>query len=243
MASVKEHYDGMLGPVYSWILGDFEAAYEKNVALFDRLGISATTGDTAIDLGSGPGCQSVPLAERGFTVLAIDFCENLLGELCGRAGNLPVRTVCDDILNFDKHIDGPAKLIVCMGDTLCHLPDLAAVHSLLQTVADNLQPDGQFLTSFRDYVSAELVGADRFIPVRSSDEQIFTCFVEFRDEVVRIHDILYRRVGGEWKLEVSEYDKIKVDPGDIMELLRRYGMDVRRLDDDGMIIIQAKKSS
>ena len=241
MTSVKEHYDGLLGPVYSWILGDFASAYSRNVALFERLQVRTGDNCLAIDLGSGPGCQSIPLAERGFDVLAVDFCENLLVELRQRAGELPVRTVCDDILNFDANIDGPVELIVCMGDTLCHLPNTEAVASLLQKVADNLAPGGQFITSFRDYVSAEPVGADRFIPVRSNDEQIFTCFVEFKEKVVSIHDILYRKLDGEWKLDVSEYDKIKVVPDEVLSQLRQHGMTAQQLDDDGMIVIQATK--
>ena len=241
MTSVKEHYDGLLGPVYSWILGDFDSAYSRNVALFERLQVKTGDNCLAIDLGSGPGCQSIPLAERGYEVLAVDFCENLLTELRQRASGLPVRTVCDDILNFDAHIDGPVELIVCMGDTLCHLPNTRAVVTLLQKVADNLAPGGQFITSFRDYVSAEPVGVDRFIPVRSSDEQIFTCFVEFKEKVVSIHDILYRKLDGEWKLDISEYDKIKVVPDKVLSQLQQHGMTAERLDYNGMIVIQATK--
>lgn len=240
VSSVKEHYDGLLGPVYSWILGDFDAAYAKNDALFDRLQVVSGAGKRAIDLGSGPGCQSIPLAERGYDVLAIDFCENLLVELRQRSGDLQVRTACDDILNFDAHINDPVELIVCMGDTLCHLPDTHAVATLLQKVADNLVAGGQFITSFRDYVSAEPTGADRFIPVRSSDEQIFTCFLEFKEEVVSIHDILYRKEDDKWKLDISEYDKIKVDPNEVLSQLRQHRMTARQLDDSGMIVIQAE---
>ena len=164
-------------------------------------------------------------------------------ELRQRSGDLPVRTVCDDILNFARHIDAPAGLIVCMGDTLCHLPDMDTVTTLLQEIYEKLEPGGQFVTSFRDYITAEPVGADRFIPVRSSDEQIFTCFVEFKDEVVSIHDILYRRIDGEWQLQISEYDKIKVDPREVLGQLRRHGMTARQLDDNGMIVIQAEKTA
>ncbi len=243
MASVKEHYDGMLGPVYSWILGNFEAAHEINDALFNRLQITAANGELAVDLGSGPGCQSVPLAERGFEVLAIDFCEGLLEELRGRAADLPVRTLCDDILNFGNHLGKPPQLIVCMGDTLCHLPNMDAVHTLINEVSLQLAPGGQFIATFRDYVSAEPLGAERFIPVRSSDEQIFTCFVEFKDEVVNVHDLLYRKVAGEWTLEVSEYNKIKIDPREVLELLQRLGMVAQQFEDNGMIVIQAEKTA
>ena len=81
VTSVKQHYDELLGPVYSWILGDFETAYDANVGLFETLGLAPGPGSLAVDLGSGPGCQSIPLAELGYDVVAIDFCQALLDEL------------------------------------------------------------------------------------------------------------------------------------------------------------------
>jgi 2-polyprenyl-3-methyl-5-hydroxy-6-metoxy-1,4-benzoquinol methylase len=127
LKSVRNHYDEFLAPVYSWILGDFENAYQVNVEFFASLELSAERGDVAVDLGCGPGCQSLPLAERGFRVVAIDFCQELLDELTERAGDLQITTVCDDLIEFDKHIDEPPALVVCMGDTLVHLPDTASV--------------------------------------------------------------------------------------------------------------------
>ena len=233
----------MLSPLYSWILGDFDTAYDKNVALFEQLQVTAADNDIAVDLGSGPGCQSIPLAELGFDVLAVDFCEDLLTELCERAGDLPVRTVCDDIVNFGDHLEAPAQLIVCMGDTLCHLPNMDAIQNLVQEVATHLAPGGRFITSFRDYVSQEPIGAERFIPVRSSEDQIFTCFVEFKDDVVNIHDILYRKLDGEWKLEINEYDKIKIDPDELLQMLRQSGMQASQSEDNGMILMQAENHS
>ena len=70
MHSVKDHYDKLLGPVYSWMIGDFDQAYAANVALFEKLAVTPSTNDVAVDLGCGPGCQAVPLAERGFAVTA-----------------------------------------------------------------------------------------------------------------------------------------------------------------------------
>ena len=81
METVKDHYDRFLGSVYSWILGDFDNAREKNAAFFDSLDLAPVNNAIAVDLGCGPGCQSLPLAELGYSVLAIDFCQDLLDEL------------------------------------------------------------------------------------------------------------------------------------------------------------------
>jgi ubiquinone/menaquinone biosynthesis C-methylase UbiE len=110
LKSVRNHYDEFLAPVYSWILGDFENAYHANVELFERLRLSPEQGDLAADLDCGPGCQSLPLAERGFRVVAIDFCQELLDELAERAGELQITTVCDDLTDFDQHVSACRRM-------------------------------------------------------------------------------------------------------------------------------------
>lgn len=240
--SVRKHYDEFLAPVYSWLLGDFENAYQANAELFASLELSPEQGDLAVDLGCGPGCQSVPLAERGFRVVAIDFCQPLLDELAERAADLRIRTVCDDLSEFDKHIDEPPALIVCMGDTLVHLPDIATVEKVIDRVSFALKPGGTFIYSIRDYVSSEPAGRDRFVPVRADDEQIFTCFLDYRGEVVHVHDVLYTKESGEWKLRISDYLKLRLDIAAINGHLQARGLRIaRQFSERGMICVVATR--
>jgi SAM-dependent methyltransferase len=189
LKSVRKHYDDFLAPVYSWILGDFENAYSANVEFFAGLGLAPAKSDLAVDLGCGPGCQSLPLAEIGYRVVALDFCKPLIDELIERSGGLTIRAVCADLAEFEKHIDEAPGLIVCMGDTLVHLPDENTVETVINRVTSALKPGGTFIYSIRDYVSEVPSGADRFVPVRADDEQIFTCFLDYLDDVVHVHDI------------------------------------------------------
>jgi len=240
---VKDHYDSFLGSVYSWILGDFDAAYRKYVDLFATLELVPCGDRTAIDLGCGPGCQSVPLDELGYDVLAIDFCQALLDELADRSGTLPIKPICDDIGNFQDHIENPVDLIVCMGDTLVHLPDRESVHSVIAAVCKSLKPGGVFIYAIRDYVQDVPTGAARFIPVRASDEQIFTCFLDYRDDVVHVHDILYQKQDDEWKMSVSDYLKLRLDSAVIDRQLITQGLDIsRKTETDGMITVMATKT-
>lgn len=242
MNRVKVHYDDFLGPVYSWILGDFETAHAKNTALFAELKLSALRGDLAIDLGAGPGCQSVPLAEIGFAVIAVDFCQELLDEIAEHAGHDRIETVCADIVDYTAKLDRKVKLFVCMGDTLVHLQSTTRVNELLSNVCSALAPDGRFVYSIRDYTSAEPKGADRFVPVRASDEQIFTCFLEYTDEVVHVHDIMHKKTDGTWTMQVSDYVKLRLDTAAVNDELRRNGLEI--LSEQlrhGMIIVVARK--
>ena len=244
MESVKNHYDRFLGSVYSWILGDFEKAADRSTQFFDSLDLRPGPGAIAVDLGSGPGCQSIPLARQGYDVLAVDFCQPLLDELSAHAGDLPIRTVCDDIARFDQYLSAPADLIVCMGDTLVHLPDENAVDALLDSVCAALKPGGRFIYAIRDYHTTVPEGADRFVPIRSSDDRIFTCFLDYEDESVHVHDLLHTRVDGEWTLSISDYRKLRLSCESIDARLAAGGCPVARsVPLDGMITGIARKGA
>ena len=241
METVKDHYDRFLGSVYSWILGDFENASKRNAACFESIGLSPRPGAIAVDLGCGPGCQSLPLADLGYEVLAIDFCQTLIDELAQRAQDKKIRPVCDDLSAFRSHMSEPADLIICMGDTLVHLPDEGSVNAVLQDVCESLLPGGQFIYAIRDYVSVEPQGAERFVPIRASDDKVFTCFLDYRDDAVHVHDILHRKVDGEWQMSVSDYLKLRLDTNRLNRQLESGGLRVvsnSRLD--GMIVVVAE---
>ena len=87
MKTVKEHYDSHLGPVYSWMVGDIDTAFKHSDAELDIIKLSSMVTDKAVDLGAGFGLHALPLARRGFAVIAIDTCETLLNELEARTGS------------------------------------------------------------------------------------------------------------------------------------------------------------
>jgi 2-polyprenyl-3-methyl-5-hydroxy-6-metoxy-1,4-benzoquinol methylase len=129
---VTDHYEKLLGPIYAWMVGDLDIATERADAELASIGLpSSTTGD-AIDLGAGFGMHALPLARRGYKVVALDNYEPLLQELRSRAGSLTVRAVPADLLRFREEVVRPANVILCMGDTLTHLPNVASVESLLR---------------------------------------------------------------------------------------------------------------
>ena len=242
MKSVKDHYDRFLGSVYSWILGDFDTAAARSAAFFESLGLGPAPGDLAVDLGAGPGCQSVPLARLGYDVVTVDFCQPLLDELEVHAGGLPITAVCDDIADFRRHLPGPADLIVCMGDTLVHLADLEAVDRVLDAVSASLRPGGRFIYAIRDYHSEIPAGGDRFIPIRSSEDRIFTCFLDYGETSVHVHDLLYTRVDGDWTLSISDYRKLRLERDAIDARLAAGGCPVEHSTlVDGMLAGIARK--
>ena len=242
LETVKTHYDEFLGSLYSWILGDFSNAQKKYLAFFKSIELHRNQTSVAIDLGCGPGCQSLPLAELGYDVLAIDFCQELLEELVDHAVGHTVTTVHDDLRVFRKYIDGPVDLIICMGDTLVHLPDHQSVATLLDDIAQTLKTDGKFIYAIRDYFSFVPEGIDRFVPIRANDDMIFTCFLDYNDDNVHVHDILHRKIEGVWQTTISDYQKLRLNTDQINKKLESRGLQMESSSLlDGMIVSIFKK--
>ena len=246
-ASVKAHYDTHLAPLYSWIHGGAAPARTRFAALRAERGRPPPRpGATALDLGAGNGFQALPLASAGYAVTALDLSEVLLAEL-GRdatAAGLNIRTIPGDLRKFARSAPTPApEIVVCMGDTLPHLPALADVAGVLGDAAAAVAPGGHLLLSFRDYSVARR-GADRFIPVRSEPDRIFTCFLDYGPEKLLVHDLVHTRANGEWHLAVSAYEKLRLSPVFVREQLVRAGLAiVRDTAQNGLVTLVARKTS
>ncbi len=224
MASVQEHYDDHLGPVYGWMMGDFDVATEAARTELRAAGLPAGAGRIALDLGAGPGAHAIALAKAGYAVTAIDTCAALLDELQARAGDLGITCVNDDVMHLRRHCPGALDVIVCMGDTLTHLPSLRSVERLFETIAEALGPDGVFVTTFRDYSARALEGSSRFIPVRQDHARILTCFLEYQEKTVTVYDLLHERADAGWTLRVSSYAKLRLSPEWARSTLTRLGL-------------------
>jgi len=227
MTTVAEHYANHLGPIYLWMVGGSDAALQAGSVEIEALNLRLTDGAVVLDLGAGFGMHSIPLARRGARVMAIDTSTELLRTLAELGGDLSIQAINDDLLAFPSHITEVPSAILCMGDTITHLPERCAVESLIERAAAELAPGGMFVVALRDY-SATLVGDQRFIPVRSDETRILTCFLEYEPEVVLVHDILHQRTQEGWQTRVSHYRKLRLLPEQLIASLESHGFNVRR---------------
>lgn len=225
-SNTVEHYDQHLGPVYAWMVGDFSAAAQQMADYFDMIGLHPTATKQAVDLGCGHGLQTIPLADRDFKVTAIDSCQQLLEALQSNAGTLSIDIIQGNLLMFPELVSSPVDAIVCMGDTVPHLSSMDDIHQLISSVSSSLIDGGFFCTSFRDYTSLELTGTSRFIPVRSDDERIHTCFLEYSSDVVHVHDLLHTKTQEGWVFSASAYDKLRLNPQVFNDIAHGHNLDL-----------------
>lgn len=227
MATAEHHYEHHLAPIYVWMAGGLEAALQAGTAEIEALNLPLRQGAVVLDLGAGFGTHAIPLARRGARVTAIDSSAQLLRTLNGLRGELPIRVINDDLLAFHNHVVAAPSAILCMGDTITHLPGLDAVASLIARFSFVLPPGGMLVITLRDY-SVSLSGDQRFIPVRHDQNRILTCFLEYEAQTVLVHDIVHERTADGWKTRVSHYRKLRLSPEHLIHCLQSNGFNVRR---------------
>jgi hypothetical protein len=232
MTSVQEHYGNLLAEHYTWMLGgDLESVAAENRRLLEQLGVVGPSlpDAVAVDLGSGPGPQTLALAAMGFpTVIAVDTSQRLLDELTEHARPYPgVRAVNMDLLDAMPVVatTGPVEVVVCMTDTVLCLPDTNDIVSLAERVAAALTVNGSFVLTYRD-LTERLEGVDRFLPVRSDEDRIMLCALDFAPERVTVSDLVYTLEEGGWVLDKSSYQKLRVAPDWLAEQLEAAGLAV-----------------
>ncbi len=221
---IVTHYETCLAEFYSWMFGDFDQKVDDNYQLFKNNGIVPRGSGIAVDLGGGPGFQSIALAKLGFRVTAIDLCRTLLDELEQRGAGLDIHPVLDDLGKFRDHVKS-AEVIVCMGDTLVHLESFDAIMKLVEDMYATLETGGKCVITYRD-LSHELQGVDRVIPVKSDKTTVMTAFLEYGTDHVIVNDIIYRNTDGKWNLKKSQYRKLRCSRDSIQELMQKTGFNL-----------------
>ena len=117
----------------------------QNDDFFDRYEVTPRLSGKAVDLGCGPGYQTISLARKGFEVIAIDFCPQLLQQLKAHVRQLPVKMVNDDFLRLDQYTSPETvECIVCMKDTLTHLDSFENVENLLRSCYQALEKGSRY---------------------------------------------------------------------------------------------------
>lgn len=239
--SYREHYSRFLADCYDWVFGGFKENAERNIKLFRELKLIPVDEQTVLDLGCGSGFQSVPLAEGGYRVVGVDTSSKLLAVMKRRIGWMDVTAVEADLMDFTSYAGYQPSLAVCMGDTLSHLSSLEDVAALIRNVQKELMSGGVFLLTFRD-MSRELEGADRFIPVQSSDNRHFTCFLEYGPDSVMVHDILNEKTEDGWEQSVSTYRKIRLGGDQVKTMLEEAGFTMEyEKNARGMVVLMGRK--
>jgi SAM-dependent methyltransferase len=246
VTSARQHYDQLLGAHYTWsVAGDADpfthgAAYLARHGLADfarYLDLGAGFGAHAVPLArAGKHVTAVDfhaglLAELRAAAPSITTHEADLVAFLDTAG--PGRDIADPTSGAagpSRDAADPAQAasgstpaagpswdaILCLGDTITHLPDRLAVQRLLTGAARVLATNGVLALGYRDYSGPPRSGLDRFIPVRADAHRSLLCCVEAIDaDHVAVTDILTTAGPAGLHTQLGTYPKLRVAPIDV----------------------------
>jgi glycine/sarcosine N-methyltransferase len=143
---------------------------------------------SVLDIGCATGTLSLELARRGYRVTGIDLDGEMIRIAGQRArdGSLPVTFEVLDMRRAGERFRGASfAAILCLGNTIPHLPDAAAVRAFLADVRGLLAPDGSLavqLVAYERVVSGEIAG----LPAIDNEHIRFTRAYRYEPERGRV---------------------------------------------------------
>jgi cyclopropane fatty-acyl-phospholipid synthase-like methyltransferase len=101
-------------------------------------------GQRVLDIMCGYGRHALLLAQRGYTVTAVDNLPEYVAEINSAAasGGLPVEAICGSAL--DISLNGYYDAAICMGNSFAFFNEADAL-TVLQKLSAHLKPGGLFL--------------------------------------------------------------------------------------------------
>lgn len=235
MSDVKRHYAELLGPVYTWytsIAGDPAA---RAASWLERYGLAAY--ETYLDLGAGSGAHARALLAAGKSVTAVDFDAGLLSELRAQTPEHGARLTLKeaDLLAYLRDAQQRRfDVVLCVGDTLTHLPAESSVVELVERSARLLTSNGRLALSYRDSTRFAAEGVGRFIEVARDRRRTMHCLLEPIDAGhLRVTDIVTEVEAEGPRTRLGDYVKLRIAPERILEAARAAGLELERRGDEG----------
>lgn len=221
----QQHYEALLADVYEWYASAHGSPFESARDWLERHRL--TDGTRYLDLGAGFGAHVVVLAELGKQVTAVDFDATLLTRLRALLDARGLTASIERAAIVDYLVGARAKwdVILCLGDTLPHLPDVDAVRALLTRSAALLSPGGRLALTYRDSTTFAATGVSRFIEVARDEQRTMHCLLEpIDDRHLRVTDIVTDVLPEGPRTRISDYVKLRVARAEVVEWAREAGL-------------------
>ncbi|ALV20709.1 MULTISPECIES: class I SAM-dependent DNA methyltransferase [Carnobacterium] len=127
--------------VYDAIMDD--TLYERWASFVDRQ--LQNKGQSVLELACGTGALAVTLKKHGYDVTGLDLSANMLSLASERAFSEGVQLPLIEGDMLDLSEIGQYDVVTCFSDSICYMPDAAAVLNVFKEVYQTLNEEGTFL--------------------------------------------------------------------------------------------------
>ncbi len=126
--------------------------FNPDQLLFVKEKSGGLEGKNILDLGCGTGELACRLARNGAIVKAVDLNESFISQAKEGTSHETVEYRFADMMETNRlFAPGSFDSVICFGNTLVHLPDLAQIGRLVEKVSKVLKPGGMFLIQILNY--------------------------------------------------------------------------------------------
>jgi len=202
--------------------GSFGALYERMTELtVDLLLNEVPPPAKVVDFGAGTGRLAVPLSQKGYSVTAVEPCQEMLVELRSKDPDHAITTVCEKMQDYCGNGDFDAAL--CVFTVILYLIDEESLKRALNAAYGALRPGGVLLLDipseavFRSY-SAQGPSFERTVTVTLQRDSIYN----YREEVQILEN------GEETKRYVDEFPIRHWPVGQVVGFLEEIGFVFQR---------------
>jgi len=193
-------------------------------ALFDRLLASGRVRRVA-DAGCGSGEQLLPFAAAGAECLGFDPDPALVARAEAKLAPFPgARVETGGFADVVRIVSPPADLILCLGNSLVHVPQEEAAR-FLRDAAGATRGEGEILLQILNYERL-LLGRVTTLPLMQAEEGA----IEFRrgyvwegDRQVRFQTVLRVSEGGQPRIVRNDIPLYPIYPDELWDMLERAG--------------------
>ena len=228
--------EGEVLPFYTDLSEVYDALFpvsEAQRALFDKLLATGRVGRVA-DAGCGSGAQLLPFAHAGAECIGFDPDPALVALAREKLAPYPgARVEIGAFSDISRIVSPPADLVLCLGNSLVHVPQDEAARFLADAAAV-ISRGGEILLQILNYerLLLEKVTA---LPLLRAEEGA----IEFRrsyawegSRKVRFQTVLRISEGGQPKVVRNDIPLYPIYPDELWEMLSRAGFSGIRLFGD-----------
>lgn len=223
--SGEELYDSM-GADYETMVS-WDARIANETPFFRRL-FEERAVRRVLDVACGVGRHAVTFASWGLTVTGADPSAALLDLARANAAEagVDVGFVQTDFLNLTKAVEGSFDAVICIGNSLPHLLDLAQVEDALAQMRSLLEPGGTLVVQTRSAERIWARGSHLLSPTlrRIGDRDlIFLRLVDVHAPTTTLNVIRLTREGGDWNVDTKTTQLRPIAKDEMEVMLARAG--------------------
>lgn len=179
---------------------------------------------TVLDLACGTGSLSLLLAQEGYSVLGVDYSEQMLTVAAGKAmklrENAPyfVRQAMQR-LRLPQQVD----CVLCCLDSLNYLTKPDDCEKAISRVYDALTPGGVFFFDINTPYKLKSLDGQVFLDETQDVYCVWRADFSKRENLLRYGMDLFQRQGGMWRRSFEEHCEYAYEPEQLVQYLAKAG--------------------